>query len=199
MWKSIVKWEKAFKLLPVSNKSIKAVSGRVSISMSQCNSSRGFSGQDTSTHERQESFKLLPGWPAKEVSFQLRVASCTERIVPSVSLYLINTWKIICELYFTITVEGRIADDTKLAWTVTEAGHKDLEQLCLLQKWDWGSGQWIWELKSWAGTSKTLVSHSSCFHPHSFGCGDVDATPSRTKTSEKSKLTWRHKEMFLLV
>lgn len=47
------------------------------------------------------------------------------------------------ELYFTITIEGGIADDTKLGGTVTTleyrpAGHKDHEPLCLLQKW----GKW---------------------------------------------------------
>lgn len=43
------------------------------------------------------------------------------------------------ELYFTISTEGGIADDTKLGGTLTTleyrpAGHKDLEQFCLLQK-----------------------------------------------------------------
>lgn len=69
MWKPIGAWKKALKLLPVSSKSIKALSGRLNISVSCCNSSWSFSGQDTSTPQRQECLKLLPGSFAKEVSF----------------------------------------------------------------------------------------------------------------------------------
>lgn len=140
-------------------------------------------------------------------SLQLGVASCVERIVPSLSLFLIDLWKRMSELYFTITTEGAIADDSKLGGTVATleyrpAGHKDLEQLCLLQKWgkwDSISRQWCGSWRAGLDMSKILMSHSSHLHPHTFGCGAVNSTPNRIKTSEKSKLPWRHKEIFLLV
>lgn len=175
MWKPIGAWKKALKLLPVSSKSIKALSGRLNISVSCCNNSWRFFRTGHKHTSEAGMFKATSRLICKRGLF-LRpsaMARCMKRTVPSLSLFLNGILKVTSEVYFTLTIEGGIAGDTKPGEAVPTrearaALHRDLNQMekwagtswspakafwwfttpvCLLQKW----GEWDSPLREEVG------------------------------------------------